>query len=113
MPNARPRASPSKAWVMSASEPGTRRAPAAPWSSRKMTSHSSVGARPHSADVSANPIRPMRVDAAPTVVVGQGAGQDEQRGEDGEVAADDVGLALEDADESRPAAPGRCAAARR
>ena len=32
-------------------------------------------------------------------MVGQGAGQDEQGGQDGEVAADDVGLALEDADE--------------
>ena len=42
-----------------------------------------------------------RVDAAPAVVVGQGAGQDEQRGEDRQVAADDVGLALEDADQAR------------
>ena len=50
-----------------------------------------------------------RVDAAPAVVVGQGAGQDEQRGEDRQVAADDVGLALEDADQRSPAAPGRCA----
>ena len=39
------------------------------------------------------------VDAPPAVVVGQGAGQDEQGGEDREVAADDVGLAFEDADE--------------
>ena len=36
-----------------------------------------------------------RIDAAPAVVVGQGAGEDEQRGQDGEIAADDVGLALE------------------
>ena len=50
-----------------------------------------------------------RVDAPPAVVVGQGAGQDEQRGEDRQVAADDVGLALEDADQRRRAAPGRCA----
>ena len=39
------------------------------------------------------------VDAPPAVVVGQRAGQDQQRGEDREVAADDVGLALEDADQ--------------
>ena len=63
------------------------------------TSHSSVGARPHSADVAAKPTRPMRVDAPPAVVVGQRAGQDEQGGQDRQVAADDVGLALEDADE--------------
>ena len=50
-----------------------------------------------------------RVDASPAVVVGQGAGQDEQRGEDRQVAADDVGLALEDADQASRAAPGRCA----
>ena len=40
----------------------------------------------------------MRVDPPPAVVVGQGAGQDEQGGEDRQVAADDVRLALEDAD---------------
>ena len=40
-----------------------------------------------------------RVDPAPAVVVGQRARQDQQRGEDREVAADDVGLALEDADD--------------
>ena len=49
------------------------------------------------------------VDPPPAVMVGQGAGQDEQSGEDGEVAADDVGLTLEDADESSRGAPGRCA----
>ena len=59
MPNARARATPSKAWVMSASEPGMRSAPAAPWMRRKTTSHSSVGARPHRAEVAANPTRPM------------------------------------------------------
>ncbi len=42
---------------------------------------------------------PDGVDLAPAVVVGQGTRQDEQRGEDREVAADDVGLTLEDADE--------------
>ena len=54
-----PRSAPSKAWVMRDSEPGTSRAPVAPWRSRKTTSHSRVGARPHSADVAANPARPM------------------------------------------------------
>ena len=39
------------------------------------------------------------VDAAATVVVGQRAGEDEQGGQHREVAADDVGLALEHADE--------------
>ena len=39
-----------------------------------------------------------RVDPSPAVVVGQGAGQDQQGGERREIAADDVGLALEDAD---------------
>ena len=47
----------------------------------------------------AEPGQADREDPAPAVVVGQGAGQDEQRGQDREVAADDVGLALEDAEE--------------
>ena len=45
--------------------------------------------------------QPDRVDPPPPVVVGQRAGQDQQRGEDRQVAADDVGLALEDADQGR------------
>ena len=99
MPNARPRSAPSKAWVMRASEPGMSSAPAAPWARRKTISHSSVGASPHSAEVAAKPDQADGVDPPPTVVVGQRAGQDQQRGEDRQVAADDVGLALEDADE--------------
>ena len=59
MPNARPRSGPSKAWVMRASEPGMSRAPAAPWARRKTISHSMVGARPHRAEVAANPVRPI------------------------------------------------------
>jgi hypothetical protein len=60
MPNARPRSTPaSKVWVMIDSAPGTRNAPAAPWSSRKRTSHSSVGANPHSADVAAKLASPI------------------------------------------------------
>jgi len=59
MPKARPRAGPSKACVISASEPGMRSAPAAPWASRKTTSSSSDGARPHRAEVAANPTRPI------------------------------------------------------
>ena len=97
IPKARPRSGPSKACVMRAIEPGMSSAPAPPCSRRKMTSHSSVGASPHRAEVAANPIEADRVDPAPAVVVGQPAGQDEQRGEDGEIAADDVVLALEDA----------------
>ena len=59
IPNARPSSGPVKACVISASEPGTRSAPAAPCRSLKTTSDSSVGASPHSADVAANPIRPI------------------------------------------------------
>ena len=40
-----------------------------------------------------------RVDPPPAVVIGQRAGEDEERGEDRQVAADDVGLALEDTDQ--------------
>ena len=101
MPNARPRDTSSKAWVMSAIEPGTSSAPAAPWASRKTTSHSSDGARPQRAEVGREPGKPDRVDAPPAVVVGQGTGQDQQGGQRREVSADDVGLALEDADHRR------------
>ena len=59
MPKARARAAPSKLAVMMDSDPGTSSAPAAPWSSRKTTSSSMVGARPHSADVVPNEARPM------------------------------------------------------
>ena len=59
MPKARARSAPSNAWVIRASEPGTSSAPVAPWRSRKTTSHSRVGASPHSADVAANPARPI------------------------------------------------------
>ena len=98
MPNARPRSAPSKAWVMSASEPGTSSAPAAPWieaeddqplERRRQAAQRGRGREPDQAD---------REDPPPAVVVGQRAGQDQQRGEDRQVAADDVGLALEDAD---------------
>ncbi len=58
-PNARAREAPSKAWVISDRDPGTSSAPVAPWRSRKTTSHSRVGARPHRADVPANPVRPI------------------------------------------------------
>ena len=47
-----------------------------------------------------NPIEPDGEHAPPAVVVGEGAGEQEQRGEDREVAADDVGLALERRDEA-------------
>ena len=59
IPKARPRWSPGNAWVMIDSAPGTRNAPEAPCSSRKTTSHSRVGARPHSAEVTAKLARPM------------------------------------------------------
>ena len=100
-------------WVMSDSAPGTRSAPAAPCSRRNTTSHSRVGARPHRPDVDREARQPDGVDPPPAVVVGQGAGEDQQGGEDREIAADDVGLTLEDADDRRRAARARSAAARR
>ena len=99
MPNARPRSGPWNACVMSASDPGMSSAPAAPWKRRKRTSHSSVGASPHRAEVDGEPDEADRVDAPPAVAVGERAGQDEQGGEDGEVPALDVVLALEDRDD--------------
>ncbi len=45
------------------------------------------------------------VDAPTPVAVGQGAGQDQQCGEDREVAAHDVGLALEDPEHRRGQLP--------
>ena len=59
MPKARPRSAPEKACVINDSDPGTSSAPAPPCIRRKMTSHSSVGARPQSADVTPKPARPM------------------------------------------------------
>ena len=59
MPNARPRSAPGNAWVISDRDPGTSSAPVAPCMSRKITSHSRVGARPHSADVAPKPASPM------------------------------------------------------
>ena len=99
IPNARARASPSKAWVIRASDPGMSSAPAAPWARRK--THEPLERRGETAQGGrrGEPDEPERVDPPPAVVVGQRPGQDEQRGEDREVAADDVGLALEDADE--------------
>ena len=47
------------------------------------------------------PGEPDRVDTPPAVVIGQGSGQDEERGECREVPADDIRLALEDADDGR------------
>jgi hypothetical protein len=60
IPKARPRSGPSKRAVMMANEPGTRRAPASPWSRRAAARTSRLGARPHSSDVAPNPARPMR-----------------------------------------------------
>ena len=59
-PYARPWASPLKFAVSSASDPGTRIAPAAPWRTREATRNSMFGARPHSTLVSPNPMSPMR-----------------------------------------------------
>ena len=59
IPKARARCWPSNAFVMIASEPGTSSAPAAPWNSRAMVSSSSVGASPHTTDVTPNKVRPI------------------------------------------------------
>ncbi len=59
MPNARARAGPSNSAVRIASDPGTSSAPAAPWSTRNTTRSSSVGAIPHSTDVTPNPTSPI------------------------------------------------------
>ena len=102
-------AGPSKAWVMSASEPGMSSAPGGalgePEDDQPLERRGEAAQRGRRGE----PDQPDGVDPAPAVVVGQGAGQDQQRGQHREVAADDVGLALEDADERSPAAPGRCA----
>ena len=98
IPNARPRSGPSNVCVMIDSAPGTSSAPAAPWSSRKTTSASSVGASPHRPEVRAERRQADAVDPPPAVAIGQGPGQDQQGREDRQVAADDVGLALEDAE---------------
>ena len=109
IPNARPRCGAVEAWVMSASEPGMSSAPGGalgepeddePFEGRRETAQRGGHGEPD---------QPDRVDPAPAVVVGQGARQDQQRGQHREVAADDVGLALEDAEERAPAGPGRCA----
>ena len=53
-PNARPCSSPLKLAVMIDNDPGTRKAPAAPWRTRAMIRNSIVGATPHSSEVAAN-----------------------------------------------------------
>jgi hypothetical protein len=58
-PNARPCSSPWKLAVRMASDPGTRRAPAAPCRVRQTIRNSMVGAIPHSSEVPANPARPI------------------------------------------------------
>ena len=57
------------------------------------------GARPHSSDVDAEADQADDEHAPPAVVVGQRAGQDEQRAERQQVAVLDVVLALEHVDE--------------
>ena len=69
-PNARARDAPSNAWVMRDRDPGISNAPVAPWSSRKTTSHSRVGASPQSAEVARESDQPDDVHAPPAVVVG-------------------------------------------
>ena len=59
MPNARPRSGALEAAGDEGERPGDEQAPAAPWRSRKTISHSSVGARPHSAEVTAKLASPI------------------------------------------------------
>ena len=86
-------------WVMIDRAPGTISAPAAPWSSRKTTSHLEGRREAAQRRGDGEAGQPERVDPPPAVAIRQGAGQDQQGGEDRQVAADDVGLALEDADQ--------------
>ena len=113
MPNARARALPSNAAVMIESEPGTRSAPANPWSSRARTRISIVGASPQRTEVRPNPAEPDQEDAATAVLVRERPGEHEERREHREVAARDVGLGLERARGRSSAGPARCAGGRR
>jgi hypothetical protein len=84
---------------MIASEPGTRRAPAAPWSS----DHEEFECRRDAAQERDDP-EPDQADdedPSPAVFVGHGSGDDQEGGQDGQVPAVDVGLALEDPEASR------------
>ena len=101
MPKARPRSAPENACVISDSDPGTQqRAGAAlhqaeddqPLERRREAAQRGRGPEPGQADGE---------DRAAAVVVGQAAGEDQQGREDRQVAADDVGLALERADVGR------------
>ena len=73
-------------------EQGTRRALGEPEEHQQLEGRGQAAQRRRRGE----PDEPERIDPATAVVVGQGAGQDEQRGQDRQVAADDVGLALED-----------------
>ncbi len=61
VPMALARATPEKWALMSASELGTRKAPAAPWSMRAMTRVSGSGATVMITEAMPNPMRPMRM----------------------------------------------------
>ena len=114
MPNARPRSGPAKRLRDDRQRAGhEQRAGRALQQPEHDRATSSVGARPHSAGGDGEAGQADGVDPPPAVVVRQRAGQDQQRGEHRQVAADDVGLALEDADQRWPAARGRSAAGRR
>ena len=67
-----------------------------------MIRNSSVGAIPHRTEIDAERDEADDEDPAPAVAVGEGAGDDQERGQDREVAAADVGLALEDAERREP-----------
>ena len=58
-PKARPSSSPWKVEVMMASDPGTKIAPAAPWSTRKTMSRMMLGANPHISEVTPKATSPM------------------------------------------------------
>ena len=59
IPNARPRAAPSNAWVMSDSEPGHEQGAGRALEEPEDDQPLEVGARPHSAEVTANPASPI------------------------------------------------------
>ena len=102
MPNARPRSGPaSKVWRDDREGAGheqcARRALEQPEDDQPLERRGE--AAQHRCDGEAR--QPDRVDPPPAVVIGQRPRDDQQGGEDREIAADDVGLALEDAEERR------------
>ena len=67
---------------------------------------------PHRTETAPNATEPDDEDPAPAVPIGERSGDDQERGQDRQVAAADVRLALEDAQRGDLEAPGRSASGR-